>query len=373
MGLFNWVRNQFIDVIEWLDGSNNTLVWRFPDQDHEIKNGAKLTVREGQVAIFVNEGQMGDVFPPGLYSLTTQNLPVLTSLKSWKYGFNSPFKAEVYFVNTKQYLDLRWGTMNPVMMRDADFGIVRVRAFGLYAIQVSDAATFFRQVVGTDGHFTTDEIDGSLKRMLVSSFTTALGQARIPVLDLAGNYDAVAATIQAKMAPEFAQYGLTMRKFVIENISLPPEVEKAIDQRTSMGAVGNLGQFTQFQAAHAIPIAAAAPGGVAGQAVGLAAGLAMGNAMAGQLLNSMAGGMGAGAPPPMAPPPMASVSFHVHLNGQAAGPYPVESLRQAVAQGQVTAQTPVWRQGMAQWSPAGQVAELAGLFGAGSPPPFSGA
>lgn len=243
MGLLGWIKNQFIDVIEWLDSSNNTLVWRFPDQDQEIKNGAKLTVREGQVAIFVNEGQIGDVFPPGLYSLTTQNLPILTSLKSWKYGFNSPFKAEVYFVNTKQYMDLRWGTMNPIMMRDPDFGVVRIRAFGLYAIQVVDARTFFKELVGTDGHVTTNDVDGALKRMLVSAFTTSIASSGVPALDMAGNYEVVGARIQAKMASEFSQYGLSLRKFVIENISLPPEVEKALDTRTSMGVMGEMGRY----------------------------------------------------------------------------------------------------------------------------------
>lgn len=280
MGLLGWIKNQFIDVIEWLDSSNNTLVWRFPDQDQEIKNGAKLTVREGQVAIFVNEGQIGDVFPPGLYSLTTQNLPILTSLKSWKYGFNSPFKAEVYFVNTKQYMDLRWGTMNPIMMRDPDFGVVRIRAFGLYAIQVVDARTFFKELVGTDGHVTTNDVDGALKRMLVSAFTTSIASSGVPALDMAGNYEVVGARIQAKMASEFSQYGLSLRKFVIENISLPPEVEKALDTRTSMGVMGEMGRYAQFQAATAIRDAATSSGGTASDGIGLGAGLAMGQMMA---------------------------------------------------------------------------------------------
>lgn len=297
MGLLGWIKNQFIDVIEWLDNSNNTLVWRFPDQDQEIKNGAKLTVREGQVAIFVNEGQIGDVFPPGLYSLTTQNLPILTSLKSWKYGFNSPFRAEVYFVNTKQYMDLKWGTMNPIMMRDQDFGVVRIRAFGLYAIQVADARTFFKELVGTDGHVTTNDVDGALKRMLVSAFTTAIASSGVPALDMAGNYDVVASKILTKMASEFSQYGLALRKFVIENISLPPEVEKALDTRTSMGVMGEMGRYTQFQAATAIRDAATSSGGGASDGIGLGAGLAMGQMMA-HTLSANAAQPIAGSPQP---------------------------------------------------------------------------
>lgn len=288
MGLFNWIKNQLIDVIEWIDSSNNTLVWRFPDQDHEIKNGAKLTVREGQVAIFVSEGQIADIFKPGLYTLETQNLPILTSLKSWKYGFNSPFKCEVYYVNTRQYPDMRWGTMNPIMMRDADFGAVRLRAFGIYAIQVSDPGRFFKEIVGTDGHYTTQEIEGALKRNLVSSFTTALGQAKIPALDLAGNYDQIATIIQDKMQSQFAEYGLALRKFVIENISLPPEVEKALDQRSTMGVLGDMGRYTQFQAANAIRDAAQNPSGMSGAGMGMGAGFAMGQVMTHTIAGAMA-------------------------------------------------------------------------------------
>lgn len=287
MGLFSFIRNQFIDVIEWLDSSNDTLVWRFPDQDHEIKMGAKLTVREGQAAVFVNEGQIADVYPPGLYSLSTQNMPILTTLKSWKYGFDSPFKAEVYFINTRQYLDLKWGTQNPIMMRDQDFGIVRVRAFGIYAIKVIDPKVFMREVVGTDGHYTTNEIQGQLRRMLVSSFTNALGQAKIPVLDLAGNYEQVGTVVAKAMQPEFEKLGVTLAKFLIENISLPAEVEKAIDERSSIGAAGNLGTYTQYQAARAMRESAGQPGGMAGMGVGLGAGVAIGQTFGQALGQSM--------------------------------------------------------------------------------------
>ncbi|MFT5430758.1 MAG: membrane protease subunit (stomatin/prohibitin family), partial [Myxococcota bacterium] len=288
MGLLDWMRGQFIDIIEWLDNTNDTLVWRFPRHNNEIKNGAKLIVREGQVALFVDQGKVADMFMPGTYELTTENLPILSSLKGWKYGFASPYKAEVYFFNTRQYLDMKWGTMNPIMLRDADFGIVRVRAFGIYAIQIipEEAATFLREIVGTDGLFTTSEIEGQLRRMLVSSFTTTLGKAGIPALDLAGNYDQIADKCSDAMAPQFAEYGLRLAKLMIENISLPPEVEKAIDQRSSMGAIGNLNAFTQYQAAQAMREAAQQPGGMAGMGVGMGAGMGMGQMMAG----AMAGG-----------------------------------------------------------------------------------
>ncbi len=287
MGLFSFIRNQLIDVIEWLDDSNNTLVWRFPDSDNEIKMGAKLTVREGQTAIFVNEGQIADVFPPGLYSLSTQNMPILTTLKSWKYGFNSPFKAEVYFLNMRQYLDLKWGTQNPIMMRDAEFGVVRLRAFGVYAIRVKDPARFFREVVGTDGHFTKEEIEGQLRRTLVSAFTTMVGKANIPAIDLAGQYDVLAAKARTAMQPEFESLGLELTKLIVENISLPPDVETALDRRSTMGVLGDVGRYAQFQAADAMREAARQPGGLAGAGVGMGAGMMLGQVF-GQAMGQMA-------------------------------------------------------------------------------------
>ena len=285
MGILSWMKGQLIDIIECMDHSSDTLVWRFPRHNNEIKNGAQLIVREGQIAIFVHEGQMGDVFQPGMYTLTTQNIPVLSSLSGWQYGFESPFKCEVYFINTTQYVDMKWGTMNPIMLRDPDFGIVRIRAYGVYAIRVDaqGAPTFFREIVGTDGNFTTDEIEGHLRRTLVSSFTSTVGQAKIPALDLAGNYEAIADKCQEKMDEEFQKLGITLSKFIIENISLPDEVEKAIDQRSSMGAIGNLNAFTQYQAAQAMREAAQQPGGMAGMSMGAGAGFAMGQMMMGSV------------------------------------------------------------------------------------------
>ncbi len=283
MGIMSFIKSQLVDVIEWLDDTNDTLVYRFPDEDHEIKMGAKLTVRPGQAAIFVNEGTMADVFGPGLYTLETQNMPLLTTLKSWKHGFTSPFKAEIYFVNTKQFIDMKWGTRNPITLRDADFGVVRLRAFGTYAIQIAEPKTFFEKIVGTNYLITTDEVEGQLKSILVRSFTVALGKLKIPMLDLAAAYEDIGDQVGAKMQDEFLEYGLGLPKFIIENINLPPELEKAIDTRGAMSTIGDMGQFTQFQAAHAMREGASVPGSAAGQAMGLGAGLAFGNMMVGNM------------------------------------------------------------------------------------------
>ncbi len=287
MGIWDFIKSELIEVVEWLDDSGDTLVWRFPDQDHEIKMGAKLTVRPGQAAVFVNEGQVADVFAPGLYTLNTQNMPIMTTLRSWRYGFESPFKAEVYFVSTRNFLDLRWGTQNPIMMRDADFGVIRLRAFGTYGIRVIEPREFMKEIVGTDGRFTTEEIEGQLRSMLVSAFTNMLGKAQIAALDLAANYRALGETAREGMEAEFRGYGLSLTRLVIENISVPPEVEKMLDTRSQMGIVGDMGRYAQFQTAQAIPEAAKAGGG-AGEFMGMGAGVALGQQMAA----SMAGAFG---------------------------------------------------------------------------------
>jgi len=278
MGIWDFVKGELIEVIEWLDDTGDTMVWRFPDQDHEIKMGAKLTVREGQAAVFVNEGQIADVFKPGLYSLTTQNMPVMTTLRSWKYGFESPFKAEVYFVSTRNFLDLKWGTQNPIMVRDPDMGVVRLRAFGTYGIRVTDPAVFMKEVVGTDGHYTTEDIEGQLRSMLVAAFTQMLGSSQIAALDLAANYRSIGDKSREIMEPDVNGYGISLTRFLIENISVPPEVEKMLDTRAQMGIVGDMSRFTQFQTAQAIPEAAKSGG--AGEFMGMGAGIAMGQQMA---------------------------------------------------------------------------------------------
>jgi membrane protease subunit (stomatin/prohibitin family) len=284
MSIFDKVKeaalNQFIEVIEWLDESGNTMVYRFPVAGQEIKDGAQLIVRESQAAVFVFEGQAADVFTPGKYTIDGGNTPILSKLGAWKYGFNSPFKSEVYFVNTKQFTDLKWGTANPVMMRDADFGMVRLRAFGTYSMRVADPQTFIKEIAGTNAHFTTDDIEGQLKRAIVSSFSDSLGEMQIPALDLAAKYEELGSTLRGKINEDFKSFGIEVSKFYVENISLPQEVESAIDKRSSMGALGDANRYMQFQAADALRDAAQNEGGGAGLGAGLGAGFAVGGQMA---------------------------------------------------------------------------------------------
>src|SRR5262245_46072380 len=279
--------SQFIEVIEWLDDSSNTLVYRFPVKDQEIKNGAQLIVRESQAAVFVHEGQIADQFPPGRYTIDGGNTPILTKLGAWKHGFNSPFKSEVYFVNTKQFTDLKWGTPNPVMMRDSDFGMVRLRAFGIYSMRVAEPKDFITEIAGTNAHFVTEDVEGQLKRTLVSGFSDALAESKIAALDLASNYDELSKLTRDKLNEEFKSFGLQLTKFFVENISLPQEVEAAMDKRTSMGVIGDVSRYTQFQAADAMRDAAQNQSGGAGTGVGLGAGFALGNAMAGAMSDAM--------------------------------------------------------------------------------------
>jgi membrane protease subunit (stomatin/prohibitin family) len=299
-GFFGRLVNQWIEVIEWLDPTNDTMVYRFPVANNEIKMGAKLIVREGQAAIFVNEGQLADVFGPGTYTLSTQNMPVLTMLRSWPHGFNSPFKAEVYFVSTRQFTDLKWGTANPIPMRDADFGVVRVRAFGSYAIRVLDPGKFMRQIVGTDGLFQTGEITGQLRHLVITEFTSALGELKIPVLDLASNYRHLSQQIEQILDPHFAEYGLDLTRFLIENISVPPEVEAMIDKRSGMSVVG-AGDYATFQAANAMEIGAGRGGGSpAADMAQMMAGMAIGQRVVQGMENPQAPPAAAAAAAPTA-------------------------------------------------------------------------
>lgn len=281
MGIFDRIKNQFIEVIEWTDSTLDTMVYRFPVENKEIKMGAQLTVRESQVAVFVNEGRLADIFGPGRYILTTQNMPVLTQIRSWQYGFNSPFKAEVYFVNMKQFTDQKWGTSNPIMMRDAEFGVIRLRAFGIFSYRVVDPQRFLTEIFGTNAVFDTGSISEQLKRSLISGISDMLAESKIPALDLAMHYDELSEASRNKLQPRFGEFGLQLTSLYIENISLPEEVEKVVDKRTSMGVLGNMHQYAQYQAAEAIRDAAQnTGGGVAGMGVGLGAGNAIGNLMA---------------------------------------------------------------------------------------------
>ena len=281
MGILDAIKGQAINVIEWTDPTQKTMVYKFDVRGNEIKMGAQLTVREGQAAVFVNEGQLADIFTPGRYELSTSNMPILTKLKSWKYGFNSPFKSDVYFVNTKQFLDMKWGTSNPVMMRDNDFGMIRLRAFGIYSFKVSNVEAFLKEVFGTSALFTVDGVEGQIKRTIISGLSDAIAESKIPALDLAANYDELGQYTMKMVNPKLEPLGLVLCSFVIENISLPEEVEKTMDKRTSMGVLGNLDQYAKYQAAEAMREAANNPsGGMAGMGVGMGAGAAMGQMFA---------------------------------------------------------------------------------------------
>ncbi|MDE1465581.1 SPFH domain-containing protein [Spartinivicinus poritis] len=373
MDFFNKLRGEFIDIIEWTDDSRDTMVYRFERYNNEIKMGAKLIVRESQVAVFINKGKLADIFEPGDYTLATDNLPILSTLQGWKYGFNSPFKAEVYFVNTRRFTDLKWGTKNPITLRDPEFGPVRIRAFGTYAIRISNVANFIREIVGTDGHFTTDEITNQLRNLIVSRFTDLIGEAKIPVLDMAANYDELGEFITKKIHDDFVAYGIDITKMLVENISLPPAVEEILDKRTSMGIIGNLHQYTQFQTANAIEKAAETEGGLAGGGMGMGMGFAMANQMGQSMQQSQ--------PPqnqqqqnspntsaPVPPPLPQEKPYYVAVNGQQQGPMPISQLQGLVNNGVMTRDSLVWCEGMSNWTKASEVGALSSLFAATPPP-----
>ncbi len=381
MSLWDRLAGEFIDVIDWTDDTRDTIVWRFERQGNAIKMGAKLTVREGQVACFVHEGQLADIFPPGLYELQTNNMPIMTTLQHWSHGFDSPFKSEIYFVSTRRFQDLKWGTKNPITMRDPEFGPVRLRAFGSYEIKVADAGVFLREIVGTDGEVTTDEVTGQLRNTIVSRFSNALAASGIPVLDVAANTDQLGELLKEKIAPELMEQGVELSRFYVENVSLPEAVEQMLDKRTSMGVLGDLNKYTQFQSAEAITMAAQNPGagGAMGAGMGMGMGMAMGNMMGQAAGGNQYGAQQAGpwgqqpqaapqaAPPPPPPPPAAA--WHVAANGQTSGPFSLDQLRQMAASGQFTRETMVWSNGMAGWEAAGGVAALGEVFAQVPPPP----
>ena len=368
MGLFDKIRNEFIDIIEWVDTTSDTIVWKFPRYQNEIKMNSKLTVRESQWGVFLNEGAIADVFVPGMYTLTTQNMPILTTLKGWKFGFNSPFKADVFFVSARQFINQKWGTKNPIMLRDAEFGPIRLRAFGSFAFRVKDPAVFLKEVAATNPEFTVEGINEQLRNLAVSRGMEAIAEAKIPVLDLAANYDEVSAKITEKIKGEFTELGLELTKFLIENISLPPEVEAALDKRSSMGIVGNLGAYSQFQAANAMEEAAKNPngGGLAGAGIGAGLGMAVGGQMGNVFANNTV--QGNDGPPPLP----GATPFFAAIDGKQAGPYTIEQLSQLVAAGTINAQSQVWKKGMAAWAAANTVPELASIF-TNMPPPLPGA
>lgn len=375
MGLWDKIKGEFIDIIEWTDDSNDTLVYRFERYGNEIKYKSQLTVREGQMAVFINEGQLADVFQPGRYELTTQNMPILTTLKGWKYGFNSPFKAEVYFCSTRQFTDLKWGTPGPVTMRDADFGVVRVTAYGLYSMKISNPETFIKEIVGTDGHFTTDEINENLRGKVAIAIKEAIPEAGIPVIDLEGKVVLLGERLVEKLLPRFEQYGLKITEVQVQDIGLPEEVEKAIDAGGAMRAIGNLQAYTQYRTADAIEDAAKNPGGMASGGMGMGMGFAMANQMTGAMNNPNAGAglpntMGKqGQNAPAGPPPIPTEkTFFLAVNKQQVGPFTIAQLKDEVKTGNLNGETLVWSEGMSGWEKASQVAGLASVLGSTPPP-----
>lgn len=347
MGLWDKMFGEFVDVIEWTDNSSDTMVYRFERHGNEIKYGAKLTVRESQVAVFVNEGEIADVLGPGMYQLETKNLPVLSTLQHWDHGFQSPFKAEVYFFNMKQFTDLKWGTKNPIMMRDSEFDMVRLRTFGTYSVRVKEPTRFINEIVGTDGHFTIDEISDQLRNLITSRYATILGKLNVPVLDLASNYDQLSTFITEQIAPEFEQYGLELITVLVENISLPPEVEKALDKRTSMGMVGDLDKYLKYGAANAME---SGQSSTASSAIEMGVGLAMAQSMTNSQNNASSPAASVATASAGTPPPLPHEQlWHVSINQQATGPFDQKGLIDLIQKGSVNNDTLVWTNGMSNW------------------------
>ena len=384
MGILDFLSGQFIDVITWTDDTRDTMVWRFERYGHEIKYGAKLTVREGQAAVFVHEGQLADVFKPGLYQLETNNMPIMTTLQHWTHGFQSPFKSEVYFVNTTRFNDQKWGTKNAIMTRDPEFGPVRIRAYGTYSMRVTDPGLFLQEIVGTDGDFTTDEISFQIRNIIVQEVSRVLAGSNIPVLDMAANTADLGKMIADAIAPAIAAYGLSIPEFYIENVSLPEAVEKVLDKRTSMGIVGDLGKYTQYQAAEAL----GQPGTGAGSAMASGMGLGMGAQMGARMGAQMGHAPGpwgaapqqapqyapqqaapAYQPPPPPPPPPADKVWHMARNGQTLGPFGRGDLGRMMQDGSFDRESLMWTPGQDGWQKAGDIDELAQLFTMQPPPP----
>lgn len=285
--IMNFIRKQFIDVIQWENPDEHTLVWRFPVADQEIQNGASLTVRESQMALFVDEGKTADVFAAGRYTLNTQTLPVLTNLKNWDKLFQSPFKSDVYFFNTRQQIGKRWGTAQPVTVRDADFGVVQLRSFGMYSYRIADPAQFFKEISGVVESYTGEQLEAQLKNIAMTQLAAAFGTSGVPFLDMAANQVLLSQKIGELLGAEFAKLGLTLENFTVESITLPAAIQEALDKKISMGVIGDLGRYTQYQTAEAIPLAAQNEGGLAGIGAGLGVGAGVGQAMAGAMAGMM--------------------------------------------------------------------------------------
>ncbi len=358
MGIFDFLTGEFIDVIHWVDDTRDTMVWRFEREGHEIKYGAKLTVREGQAAVFVHEGQLADVFTPGLYMLETNNMPIMTTLNHWDHGFRSPFKSEIYYVNTTRFNNLKWGTKNPIMVRDPEFGPLRLRSYGTYSIRISDPARFLTEIVGTDGEFTMDEISFQIRNIIVQEFSRVIASCGIPVLDMAANTAELGKLVASQISATLTDYGLSMPELYIENISLPSAVEEVLDKRTSMGIAGDLGKYTTFAAAEAMTAAASQTNGAMGAGIGAGMGMAM--------AQNMAPAAPSHHTPP--PPPVEHV-WYIAENGATKGPFSKAAIGRMTTEGTLTRDSLVWTAGQDGWMRAEDVAELAQLFTILPPPP----
>jgi membrane protease subunit (stomatin/prohibitin family) len=372
MGILSTLRHELLDVIEWLDESHRTLVWRFPRYQNTIKHGAQLIVRPGQSAVFVDQGQVADVFPPGQYRLDTQNLPIISTLQAWAHGFESPFKCEVYFVSTTVITDLKWGTPNPIMFRDKDFGPIRLRAFGNYSLRAIDPRALLRELVGTDGIFDVSEVSELLRNMITSAFAEVLGTSQLSALDIAAHYDRLGDAVRDAVCERIDdEYGLELPALQIANITLPEEAEQALDTRTRMNVIGDMNKYRDYLAAQSIPHALDAKSG----AVGTGMALGVGVAMAGQLSQMFIPKAPAGpaAVPPASPPPLAAATpaaWHIAPQGQALGPLTLEQVWQCIDELRVTATTLVWTQGMSSWAPAGGLDAFRARFERRTPPPL---
>ncbi|RMA66126.1 SPFH domain-containing protein [Ulvibacter antarcticus] len=377
MGIFDKIKeklsHEFIDIIEWLDYTDDTICHRFERYQNEIKNNAKLIVREGQTAVFINEGQLADVFKPGTYTLSTQNLPILTTLKGWKYGFDSPFKAEVYFVNTHLFTDEKWGTKNPITLNDERFGLVEIRAFGSYAFKINDAGKFIVDIVGTDNNFTNFEINEHLKSLIATRFTDTVGEAKLPIELYAANTTELSETCKEVMQPEFNSVGISLEKFFIENVSMPEDLKKEIFEYSRLDKI-DLDKLTKFKTAKAIEAAATNEGGTAGAGMGMGMGFVLAQQMGGMMAPQMGGQQQA----PMQqvntmPPPMPqAIQYFYSANGQQAGPVAFEQLKALFANRTVNKDSLIWKQGMTNWSPLLEVEELKAFLGGNTPPPLPG-
>ncbi|SHG77444.1 SPFH domain-containing protein [Flagellimonas flava] len=362
--------HEFIDIIEWLDYTDDTIAHRFERYQNEIKNGAKLIVREGQTAVFVNEGQLADVFTPGTYDLTTKNLPILATLKGWKYGFNSPFKAEVYFVNTHLFTDEKWGTKSPITLSDDRFGLVEIRAFGTYAFKISDAGKFIVDIVGTDNNFTNFEINEHLKSLIATRFTDTVGEANLPIELYAANTSELSETCQEVMKPEFLSVGISLEKFYIENVSMPEDLKKEIFEYSRIDKL-DLDKLTKFKTAKAIEAAAKNEGGTAGAGMGMGMGFVLAQQMGGMMSPQMGGAAQRPQPGAAVPPPMpVQVQYFYAVNGAQQGPVSFEQLQALFAGRTINRDSLVWKQGMANWTALKDVEELKSFLGGNTPPPL---